>query len=342
MNKYKLILIAFLGLVFGVLGTFWTYRTADYNHFQPAYPQNIQDSVYKNEQTDSISKKISCLKKMVRNLLGLTKYPSFPISESQTISMTKFGFPLINLTKDKCVSAEIRKEGYYQTEDNLRVLRTYIKPGHTVINAGAFIGDDTVFIGKLVGQEGHVFAFEPNPTSFDVLQKNIILNDLGETVTLYPYGVSNSDVSASQHFSFNNAGGATVFEGETTSLSLDSIQLRKVDSLIKRKVDFIFMDAEGYEFKAIEGMKELFENSAYHPVFMEWSRDLLKKSNNIPQFVDKMHALGYKFYKVIKFRIGSLNRVEKYKLKLLTIADLETGHKDVLMVQDKDFQELKN
>lgn len=315
----------------------------DYNYTQRVYPQDIQGSVYTNEQRDSVSKKINYFKRFFLRSLNIKKYPSFPISETQTISMTKFGFPLVNLTKDKGVSSEIRKEGYYQTEDNLRVLRTYIKPGHTVINAGAFIGDDAVFLGKLVGENGRVFAFEPNAIAFDCLRKNIILNDLENNVTVYPYGVSDIDVVAHQNFSFNNVGGAVVCEGAPSSSKAGAIELRKIDTLIKDKVDFIFMDVEGYEFKALYGMEKLLQKSDYPPIFMEWSPDLLNKAGpDMMEFIDKAHSWGYKFYKVVKYRKEKTNRHEAYKYELLTKEDLKEGHKDVLLVQDKDFRELNN
>ena len=53
-----------------------------------------------------------------------------------------------------------------------------ITPGDTVLDVGAYIGTHTLAFAKQVGVGGEVYAFEPQPLSFEVLKRNIGQNVL--------------------------------------------------------------------------------------------------------------------------------------------------------------------
>src|SRR3989442_10745976 len=59
-----------------------------------------------------------------------------------------------------------------------------VQPGMTVIDIGANIGYYTLLFAKCVGSVGQVFAFEPLPGNYALLQKNIGLNNLGHVHAL--------------------------------------------------------------------------------------------------------------------------------------------------------------
>src|SRR3989344_3364089 len=61
----------------------------------------------------------------------------------------------------------------YQTE----IIMKNVKRGDVVLDVGANIGYYTLLFAKLVGPEGIVFAFEPDPTNFSILKKNVETNN---------------------------------------------------------------------------------------------------------------------------------------------------------------------
>ena len=76
---------------------------------------------------------------------------------------------------DKLDSLGIFRHGFYdqfQTE----IVKKIIKKGDIVLDVGAHIGYFTLIFAKLVGKNGKVFAFEPDPTNFDLLTKNVEIN----------------------------------------------------------------------------------------------------------------------------------------------------------------------
>ena len=50
-------------------------------------------------------------------------------------------------------------------------LRYQPKPGDTVVDVGAGMGDDTLVFSRMVGPSGRVFSFEAHPDTFRCLQK---------------------------------------------------------------------------------------------------------------------------------------------------------------------------
>jgi FkbM family methyltransferase len=53
------------------------------------------------------------------------------------------------------------------------LLARLIRPGDTVVDAGANVGYMTLLAAVMAGSSGHVFSFEPHPTLFQVLESNL-------------------------------------------------------------------------------------------------------------------------------------------------------------------------
>ena len=54
-----------------------------------------------------------------------------------------------------------------------KFVKKEIKKGDTVLDLGANIGYWTCLLAELVGEKGHVYAFEPEPNNFQLLKKNL-------------------------------------------------------------------------------------------------------------------------------------------------------------------------
>lgn len=72
----------------------------------------------------------------------------------------------------------------------VRLFCEIVKPGMTVLDVGAHIGYHTLIAARLVGSQGRVYSFEPEPSNFAQLSKNVELNGL-DNVTLVQKAISN-------------------------------------------------------------------------------------------------------------------------------------------------------
>ncbi|MDI6871051.1 MAG: hypothetical protein QME79_06790 [Bacillota bacterium] len=59
-----------------------------------------------------------------------------------------------------------------------RFLQRTVRPGQTAVDVGANLGYHTILLGTLVGPQGRVFAYEPNPHLLPFLRANVASNYL--------------------------------------------------------------------------------------------------------------------------------------------------------------------
>ncbi len=75
------------------------------------------------------------------------------------------------------------EQGTYRAD--FETIKRFAGPDVTCIDAGAWIGADTLYASKLFK---HVHAIEPDPVAFEILRKNLAANSLNN-VTLYENAV---------------------------------------------------------------------------------------------------------------------------------------------------------
>ncbi len=154
-------------------------------------------------------------------------------------------------------------------------LNHYLQPGMTFIDMGANEGAYTVFAARRVGESGSVWAFEPSQREFDSLRANLDLNGLiGPNVRLFPLAIADFNgyteltVAATEHAGQNTMG---AFAGPGIGAAgTQTVEVRRLDDLIAEdapaRIDFIKLDVEGAELKAIHGAAATLRR--YRPVLL--------------------------------------------------------------------------
>ena len=82
--------------------------------------------------------------------------------------------------------------------DTLDWIDTWFRPGETIYDVGANIGQYAMYAARRLDGRARILAFEPEALNYAKLNRNILLNGLGEVVTGYPFAIS--DRTAIQHF----------------------------------------------------------------------------------------------------------------------------------------------
>jgi FkbM family methyltransferase len=73
----------------------------------------------------------------------------------------------------------------------IRRLAGALRPGDVFVDLGAYVGPFTLLASRIVGPEGRVVAFEPDPASRELLERNLAANGAAN-VTVVPYAVGDS------------------------------------------------------------------------------------------------------------------------------------------------------
>ena len=144
-------------------------------------------------------------------------------------------------------------------EEDLKSLLPYQK-GDIYADLGAYDGDTVLEWHKLFPDHGEVYAFEPNPKTF---QKLVTNTQHLKGLTCLPYAAWNKE----ETLTFNGKSGRSAAVSSEGKLQVEA---RALDGVLK-KCDFIKFDVEGAEKEAIEGTKRLIKDhkpslciSAYH------------------------------------------------------------------------------
>ena len=142
------------------------------------------------------------------------------------------------------VASRLSVGGVYEPMTT-RIMKEIIKPGMDVVDIGANIGYFTLLMAKLTGDNGRVYAFEPEDKNFESLIRNIGLNGF-KNIVPYRFALSDESGEAKLYISEYESGEHSMISQDDKSTSVD-IKTIKLDSAIITKVDLIKCDTEGNE-----------------------------------------------------------------------------------------------
>jgi len=208
----------------------------------------------------------------------------------------------LKIDKSRSMGAALYWTGFHEFREFL-FLHRYLKPEMVFIDIGANLGEYSLFAAKRLSG-GKVFAFEPLPSIRSVLEQNINLNGF-KNIEVFPFGLSSQEETMVIHeFEDVHEGLATLFPGGRQSRAVIAVELKKLDDVISlyktNRIDFIKVDIEGAELKALQGCRSLIK--IYSPVFMvEINEETYKAAGYVVDDVlDFFIKVNYQPYQIKK------------------------------------------
>jgi FkbM family methyltransferase len=129
------------------------------------------------------------------------------------------------------------------------LIRGLLSPGMRVVDVGANIGYYLLMFERGIGPSGKMVSIEPSPENLPELKENIRSNRFGN-VELHENAVGSSDGRIGLRSEINSG---IVQEEE----GCYSVEMKRLDSIIKERVDFLKIDVEGYEGEVLRGAWEV-------------------------------------------------------------------------------------
>jgi len=191
-----------------------------------------------------------------------------------------------------------------------------VKKNDVFVDVGAYIGIFSIPAAKIVGPNGKVLIFEPDPKNFEVLQKSVELNKF-ENVVLYNKAVVDrqkkikfflreDSVASTAYFNeektlkhFNEVPHYLLTEIEIDGIDLDSA----IFQLELTRVDWLKIDAEGVEIDVLNGASKTLDKFSPKIVIeifdfnYEKVKKILKSKGYNLEHVDTMNYLATKHKK---------------------------------------------
>lgn len=178
------------------------------------------------------------------------------------------------------------------------IFKKEIGNGDIVLDIGANIGYYTLIAAKIVGDEGKVFAFEPDPENFSLLKKNIEINGY-RNVTPVQKAVSDKSGKIKLFLSEDNKAGHRIYD-DMLGKKCINVDAVAIDDFLKgNKVDFVKMDIEGAEGKALAGMSKTIKENKKLKLLTEFFPSLLAELGTNPEkYVELIIEHGFKVYDI--------------------------------------------
>lgn len=165
----------------------------------------------------------------------------------------------------------------------------FLRPGMTVVDAGANIGAHTVYFAKIVGPLGQVLAFEPQRILFQMLCGNIALNRYDNVVAVNVALGSELGAAVVPKIDYEkggNFGGMSLGEGKGG----EEVPVKTLDSYDLPSCHLIKIDVEGMEQAVLKGAEVLLQK---HRPLLYVENDRAEKSSELIQW---LLAKAYRLY----------------------------------------------
>jgi len=199
---------------------------------------------------------------------------------------------------------QLAKYGIWEEETTKYFLEN-VSEGDVALDVGANIGYFTLLFASLVGKEGKVFSFEPEPSNFEILKKNVKLNNF-QNVELQNAAVGDSSGELELYLSEKAAGQHRIYESNNSGKNHITVRAINLDEFfnnnyLSEKISFIKIDAEGSEFGVLKGMEKILSQNKNINLIMEFSPEQIRDYGADPTVqLQYLKNLGFDFYVVDK------------------------------------------
>ena len=225
---------------------------------------------------------------------GLHKKVFKPLNLFKDVVLkVKFNGFFLVLHLDDWIQENMFFLGEYEKAE-LKTLDYFLNKNSVFVDLGANFGLYTLYASKLIGMEGKVISFEPFKKNYKALINNVAINNLtniqSENIAV---GEREGEIDLYYDSSEMNLGMASTkfiensYSEKAAVITLDSYFR---DNLISR-IDFIKIDIEGHEYKALLGMKNLLLR--FHPTLLIEILNEEELPNNEDKVISFLSSLGY-------------------------------------------------
>ncbi len=222
---------------------------------------------------------------------------------------------------DPVVSGALTLRVYEHSEQAL--FAKYLHGDMTLVDIGANLGLYTAISMHHLDAGGRIVAFEPFPQTFEILQKNVAANQnhgrACPRVDTFNLAATPEPSRMDLRLNPENRADNRLYRG-TYHEKLEEwdtlpIEGRPVDDVLAelgiQEVNFVKIDIQGYEQKAISGFQKTLARSENVILLSEfWPKGLQESGGNAHEYLQMLEKLGFTLYVLNEKPRGSVTPLE--------------------------------
>uniref|UniRef100_A0A6H1Z7H5 Putative methyltransferase n=1 Tax=viral metagenome TaxID=1070528 RepID=A0A6H1Z7H5_9ZZZZ len=163
--------------------------------------------------------------------------------------------------------------GRYEQE-TVSLWVSLLSSGMTAVDLGAHVGLYSLLGARQVGQGGRVYAFEPEPSCYALLLKNIAANGYRDIIIPVNSAVSNTAGKVELFLGELESGETSLYPAPGAGQQRVTVEAVTLDEFFEGEgwppVQVMKMDIEGAEKVALEGMRQLVARNPSLKLIMEF------------------------------------------------------------------------
>ena len=184
--------------------------------------------------------------------------------------------------------------------DTVRLFERTLRPGDVVLDLGAHVGYFTLIAARCVGAEGRVYAFEPEPSNYRLLQSNVVRNGYRHVITV-PLAVSDRSGTAELRTSGLDNGQHSLYATGRPERRRQLVRTIRLAEFLATegiaRVDWIKMDLEGAEEAALRGLGTWLQECPALRMVLEFCPIVLRAAGTDPlALLDGLRGCGFRFF----------------------------------------------
>ena len=195
------------------------------------------------------------------------------------------------------IGHHINLDGIYERYE-LNLVIEYLKNNQlikgSVLDIGANIGNHSLFFSKYYE---HIYSFEPNPRTFQLLKMNASLVNNIECINT---GLSDSEKTATLSTDPSNYGASSLGKRfNNTRAFQQEVKLRTLDSfadIYLHKIGLIKIDVEGHELAVLKGGDQFISKNRPTILFEQHLSEFKEGKSPTIEYLKRM---GYKFASIV-------------------------------------------
>ena len=178
-------------------------------------------------------------------------------------------------------------------------MRNALKPGDRVIDAGANFGHFTMTAAARVGAGGGVYAFEPNPRTFQELLANASMQP-HRNIRCKRVALGDQNHKAQLFLDDKNPGGHTLerdlteVNSRSTEVSIDTIDSLIEDGWIIGPIAYLKSDCQGADAKVLRGGWQMIARDRPTLSIEFWPAGIRRFGDDPDLLFSDLLALGYR------------------------------------------------
>ena len=236
--------------------------------------------------------------------MKLSTYPGNPLLSAYSL-VKRSGFLETFVGRRFFKSAYFVYKRYFEDdlENLVRAFPSLVRGGN-VLDIGANIGYTATVLARAIGPDEKVYAFEPEPFNFRILEQVALQRKFGGKIVPLQLAVGTENGTINLWINDRHHADHRVVTEEFGSAHPGakqvSVSLVSIDSFLEDKpwnVSFIKIDVQGYELAVCQGMQETLRHNPGITVVLEFMPSAMRELGFEPShLIDFMLARDFKIY----------------------------------------------